>query len=198
MLQATERKRAILATSQQLFREKGYVSTSVRDIAKALDIEPASLYSHINTKEDILKITCFEMAEQFEKAIQEVNDIYFNADERLKMAIQLHVEILTANVDAAVVFIRDWRNLSPESKEEFIQMRNRYEEGIRKIIQDGIDEGNFEPIDVKIAALTILSSVNWIVEWYRDEGRLGPKEIAEKLSGFVLSGLKSGRPTQEF
>ena len=58
MLQTTERKREILSTSQKLFRENGYTTTSVRDIAKALNIEAASLYSHIESKEDILKLTC--------------------------------------------------------------------------------------------------------------------------------------------
>ncbi|MFY0645052.1 MAG: TetR family transcriptional regulator [Bacteroidia bacterium] len=198
MLQTTERKREILSTSQRLFKEKGYASTSVRDIAKALDIEPASLYSHIKTKEDILQITCFEMADKFHNAILEVNDIYFNADEKLKLAIKLHVEILTSNIDAAVVFIRDWRNLSPEAKAEFVEKRNTYEEGIRNIIEEGIKEGNFNDIDIKIAALAILSSVNWIVEWYRPDGKLGPNEIAEKLCNFVLSGLKSGKASQQF
>lgn len=198
MLQTTERKREILAKSLELFKEKGYASTSVRDIAKALSIEPASLYSHITTKEDILKISCFEMAEKFETAINEVNDIYFNAEERLRMAIKLHVDILTSNIDAAVVFIRDWRNLGEESKKKFIALRNTYEEGIRAIIKSGIEEGSFTETDVKFAALTILSSLNWIVEWYNEDGNLTPEEIANKLSDFVLSGLKKGKATQQF
>ena len=53
----TERKREILALSQSVLKEKGYAATSVRDIAKSLDMEPASLYSHFKSKEDILKIT---------------------------------------------------------------------------------------------------------------------------------------------
>lgn len=198
MLQTTERKREILSKSLELFKEKGYASTSVRDIAKALSIEPASLYSHITTKEDILKISCFEMAERFATAIDEVNDIYFNAEERLRMAIKFHVDILTSNIDAAVVFIRDWRNLGEESKEKFIALRNTYEEGIRAIIKSGIDEGTFKETDVKFAALTILSSLNWIVEWYKEDGNLTPEEIANKLSEFVLSGLKKGKATQQF
>lgn len=198
MLQTTERKREILSKSLELFKEKGYASTSVRDIAKALSIEPASLYSHITTKEDILKISCFEMAERFATAIDEVNDIYFNAEERLRMAIKFHVDILTSNIDAAVVFIRDWRNLGEESKEKFIALRNTYEEGIRAIIKSGIDEGTFKETDVKFAALTILSSLNWIVEWYKEDGTLTPEEIANKLSEFVLSGLKKGKATQQF
>jgi AcrR family transcriptional regulator len=186
----TERKKEILALSQSVLKEKGYAATSVRDIAKALDMEPASLYSHFKNKEDILKITCFEMADKFELAVKEVNDIYFNAEEKLRMAIKLHVEILTQNLDSALIFIRDWRNLTGKSLEQFVAKRNVYEEGFREIVQTGIDEGVFNETDKKFAALTILSSVNWIVEWYKPDGNLDAEQIAEKLSNFILSGLK--------
>ncbi|PCJ66918.1 MAG: TetR family transcriptional regulator [Bacteroidetes bacterium] len=186
----TERKKQILALSQSVLKEKGYAATSVRDIAKALNMEPASLYSHFKNKEDILKITCFEMADQFELAVKEVNDIYFNAEEKLRMAIRLHVEILTENLDSAIIFIRDWRNLTNESLDLFITKRNIYEVGFREIVQTGIDEGVFNETDKKFAALTILSSVNWIVEWYKPNGKLNAQEIADKLSDFILSGLK--------
>ena len=187
----TERKKEILAQSQSVLKEKGYAATSVRDIAKALDMEPASLYSHFKNKEDILKITCFEMADKFELAVKEVNDIYFNAEEKLRIAIKLHVEILTQNLDSALIFIRDWRNLTGTSLEKFIANRNSYEVGFREIVQTGIDEGVFNETDKKFAALTILSSVNWIVEWYKPDGNLNAEQIAEKLSDFILSGLKN-------
>jgi AcrR family transcriptional regulator len=186
----TERKKEILAAAQSVLQEKGYAATSVRDIAKALDMEPASLYSHFKGKEDILKITCFEMADKFELAVKEVNDIYFNAEEKLRMAIKLHVVILTENLDSAMIFIRDWRNLTDESLSQFIAKRNVYEEGFREIVQTGINEGVFNETDKKFAALTILSSVNWIVEWYKPNGNLNAEQIAEKLSDFILSGLK--------
>ena len=186
----TKRKKEILALSQSVLKEKGYAATSVRDIAKALDMEPASLYSHFKSKEDILKITCFEMADKFELAVKEVNDIYFNAEEKLRMAIKLHVEILTQNLDSALIFIRDWRNLTGTSLTQFTAKRNVYEEGFREIVQTGIDEGIFNETDKKFAALTILSSVNWIVEWYKPDGNLNAEQIAHKLSNFILSGLK--------
>lgn len=186
----TDRKRELLSSSQQVLKNKGYAATSVRDIAKALDMEPASLYSHFENKEDLLRLTCFEMADKFHLAIKEVNDIYFNAEEKLRMAIKFHVEILTENLNAAIIFIRDWRNLTGESLKQFIEKRNAYEEGIREIIQNGIDEGLFNETDKKFAALTVLSSVNWIVEWYKEDGNLNAEEIAEKLSNFILTGLK--------
>ncbi|MEY2925488.1 MAG: hypothetical protein RLZZ337_2038 [Bacteroidota bacterium] len=189
-LQMTERKREVIAEAQKVLKNKGFAATSVRDIAKALEMEPASLYSHFSSKEDILKITCFDMAEKFELAIKEVNDIYFNAEEKLRMAIKFHVEILTENLDSAIIFIRDWRNLTGKSLEQFIAKRNVYEAGIREIVQTGINEGVFNETDKKFAALTILSSVNWIVEWYNEDGSLSAEQIAEKLSNFILTGLK--------
>ena len=185
----TERKRQVLASAQRILKKKGYASTSVRDIAKALSMEPASLYSHFSSKEDMLKLTCFDMANKFENAINEINNLYFDGEQQLRMAIKQHVEILTFNLDSAIIFLRDWRNLSGESLDLFIQKRNTYEQGIQKIIQTGIDEGRFSEIDVKFATLTILSSVNWIVEWYNPEGNLNPTQIAQKLSDFILSGL---------
>ena len=186
----TNRKREILAQCQSILKEKGYAATSVRDIAKVLEMEPASLYSHFKNKEDILKITCFEMADKFELAVKEVNDIYFNAAEKLRMAIKLHVEILTQNLDSAIIFIRDWRNLTGDTFEQFVSKRNLYEEGFKEIVQTGIDEGVFKETDKKFATLTILSSVNWIVEWYKPNGTLSAEQIADKLSSFILSGLE--------
>ncbi|MDA0777835.1 MAG: TetR/AcrR family transcriptional regulator [Bacteroidetes bacterium] len=186
----TERKREILAASQNVLKEKGYAATSVRDIAKALSMEPASLYSHFKSKEDILKITCFDMADKLELGIAEVNDIYFNAEEKLRTAINLHVKVLTQNLNSAMIFIRDWRNLTGKSLDQFILKRNAYEAGFREIVQTGINEGIFNETDKKFAALTILSSVNWIVEWYKEDGSLSSEQIATKLSDFILSGLK--------
>lgn len=190
MLKDNSRKKDIIEVSQSLFKEKGYQATSVRDIAKALDMEPASLYSHLETKEDILEEICFGMAEKFLSAIDEVNDIYFDAELKVRMAVENHVNILTENMDAAVVFIREWRNLSDPKKSEFIAKRNRYEEGVREIVQTGIDELKFNEVDKGFAALAILSSVNWIVEWYSPEGKLTPKEIADRLTKFILTGLR--------
>ncbi|MDX5319822.1 MAG: TetR/AcrR family transcriptional regulator, partial [Bacteroidota bacterium] len=61
-------------------------------------------------------------------------------------------------------------------------------------LQTGIDENVFQEVDKKFAALNILSSVNWIVEWYRPKGKMTPEEIATKLSDFMLTGLQKKQP----
>src|SRR4051812_14579612 len=100
-----KRKEQILTAAAQLFKERGYAATSMRDIATKLNIEAASLYHHIKSKEEILEIICFGMADKFLAAIAEVNDIYFNAEEKLRMAIKYHVHIITANQEQSAVFL---------------------------------------------------------------------------------------------
>ena len=133
---------------------------------------------------------CFEMAEEFIKAMDEVNDIYFNGEQKLFQAVQNHIELLTQETDKAYVFVNEWRRLSKDSLQKFIELRDQYEHGFATIVQNGEDEGLFNEVDKKFAVLTILSSLNWIVEWYKEDGQMTPKEIANNLTQFILTGLK--------
>lgn len=183
------RKDQIIQTAAKLFKEKSYEAASMRDIASELGIEAASLYSHIKSKDEILELICFRKADEFSTALAEVNDIYFNAEEKLRMVIKNHVRIISSDLNSATVFLREWRYLSSEKLKEFVDMRHRYEKELRAIIQQGEDENVFETVDVKFATLTILSAVNWIVEWYKPGGSMSADEIADNLSDFILTGL---------
>jgi AcrR family transcriptional regulator len=184
------RKEQIFTVAREMIRQNGYQGTSMREIAGALQIEAASLYNHIAGKEDILRETCFGLADRFLNGIAEVNDIYFNAEEKLGMAVRNHIQILTQNLDASWVFIHEWRNLTGHHKTEFIALRDQYENEFMKILENGEQEGIFNEVNNKFAVLTILSSLNWVVEWYRASGAMSPAQIAEKLTEFILTGLK--------
>jgi TetR/AcrR family transcriptional regulator, cholesterol catabolism regulator len=184
------RKEQIIQIAERLFRDKGFMATSMRDIAGELDIEAASLYNHIKSKDEILETICFKMADQFLKAIDEVNDIYFNAEEKLRMAIRNHVSIICLDLNASSVFLHEWRHLNEPKLSEFISLRNKYENAFKAILENGVDENAFDVIDQKFAVLTILSALNWITEWYKPGGNMTPNEIADHLADFILTGLK--------
>ena len=137
-----------------------------------------------------LKAICFEIASEFIKSIYEVNDIYFDAEQKLRMAIESHILLLTQQTDKAYVFVNEWKKLKNGDLKEFIALRDVYQKGFETIVQNGEDEGLFNEVDQKFAVLTILSSLNWVVEWYSPEGSMSAKEIADKLTSFILSGLK--------
>ena len=85
---AHSRLNELIEKATKLFAEKGFVASSMRDLAHEMGIEAASLYSHIHSKEEMLEIICFKKADQFLAALDEVNDIYFNAEEKLRMVIK--------------------------------------------------------------------------------------------------------------
>lgn len=188
------RKEQIIHVAAELFSSKGYAGTSMRDIAEQMDMEAASLYNHISSKEEILHTICFSLADRFINAIEEVNDIYFNGEEKLRMMVKNHVNILTSSPQEAQVFLKEWRHLTGEHLQNFIQLRDAYETGIIELLKTGEQENVFSEVDKKFAALNILSSVNWIVEWYKADGKMNPDEIADKLCDFILTGLKKNQP----
>jgi AcrR family transcriptional regulator len=188
------RKIQILQEASALMRTKGYTSTTVRDIASSLNIEAASLYNHISSKEEILETICASLANQFETGILEINDIYFNATEKLRMAIESHILILTQDLNASYVFIHEWRNLGETALNEFVRRRDLYEKEFRDILFLGEQEGTFTDVDEKFVVITILSSLNSTIEWYKPNGQLSPKEVSNKLSDFILNGILNSKP----
>jgi AcrR family transcriptional regulator len=121
------RKEQIVNVAAKLFKQKGFVATSMRDLAAELGIEAASIYYHFKSKEELLEKICFDMADKFITNAREVNDIYFNAEEKLRMAIKFHIETITENQNQSSVFLSEWRNLSEPKLKLFRQLRQQYE-----------------------------------------------------------------------
>jgi TetR/AcrR family transcriptional regulator, cholesterol catabolism regulator len=188
------RKEQIIQKALEIMKERGFSGLTMRDLANSLGMEAASLYNHIASKDDLLERVCFGIATQLEEGILEVNDVYFNAVERLESAVRSHVNVLTQNLDASFVFVHEWRYLSTEAKSVFIKRRNHYEKEFRKILQLGIDEGAFEEVDPKFAVITLLSALNSLVDWYNKDGDLSPEDVSNHLFEFVCKAVD--KPSQ--
>ena len=184
------RKDQILDTAAHLFRQKGFANTTMRDLANDLGMEAASIYHHIKSKDELLENICFDMANKFISNAKEVNDIYFNAEEKLRLAIKLHVETITKNQNQSAVFLSEWRNLTEPKLSLFKQLRQQYENQFTIILMDGENEDIFDQVDKKFAVLSILSTINFVNEWYKPDGKMNAAQIAEKLSNFIMGGLR--------
>src|SRR5690606_37172878 len=92
-----DRKEQINEIAQNLFRTKGYAATSMRDLAKEIGIEPASIYSHVKSKEALLQKICFRIADDFFDALQNVLKKELSAEEKLSAAIDAHVAVILNN-----------------------------------------------------------------------------------------------------
>ncbi len=185
------KKKQVELTATELFQERGYAATSMRDMAQALGIEAASLYSHIKSKEEILQNICFRMAQNFFDAMEEAfAEEPATAQEKLTRAIVAHIKVITEDTSASAVFFSEWRHLSEPHLGEFLQMRERYEGIFYNILKEGVNNGEFIALDLKFSVLTILSALNWTHNWFKPSGKMSAEEIGKRLGFTMLNGLK--------
>jgi AcrR family transcriptional regulator len=190
------RRRQIEAVASSLFREQGYAGTSVRDIARGLAIQGASLYAHVASKEDVLWAIVRRAADQFEAAADEAERATLDASSpaRLEALVRAHVGVLTDDVGQASVFVREWRSLSTERRARMGARRDAYEGRWRVLIADGSRSGAFAPADPPLAATYLLTALNGIVTWYRPDGPLSPRAIAAEYVALSRRALGADRP----
>jgi AcrR family transcriptional regulator len=191
MIEAGARRREIDEVASELFHANGYAATSVRDIAKALDIQGASLYAHVASKEDVLWSIVDSTATAFERRAEEALEDVETSDpvDRLAALVEAHVETVTGEPERASVFVTEWRHLSPDRREQIRDRRDAYEQRFRGLIEDGIALGAFRQTDAAVAADFILSALNGIPAWYREDGRLSADRIADHFVDLALRSL---------
>ncbi|MBU6205896.1 MAG: TetR/AcrR family transcriptional regulator [Bacteroidetes bacterium] len=186
-----KRKDHINSAARNLFRERGYSATSMRDIASTVGIEVASLYNHIDSKESMLQQICFTMAEKFLAIIPLVKHLQERPEEQLKEAIRLHVLVITSHADESAVFVHEWKHLSEPHLSAFKKMRNNYEGFYRDLIRRGEELGLFKNIHEKFVMMVLFSSINWLYDYYKPNGKLNPSQISDIITDIFLNGIKN-------
>ncbi|HET7182325.1 MAG TPA: TetR/AcrR family transcriptional regulator [Candidatus Limnocylindrales bacterium] len=192
------RRQAIEDVASDLFREHGYAGTSIRDIARALSVQGASLYAHVTSKEDVLWAIVDRAATRFERAADAAEsnaEITHPGDpvEALAALVRAHVDVLTQDVGEASVFVHEWRALGADRRNAILQRRDTYQQRFRRRIEDGIAVGAFAMTDPAIAANTLLSALNGIATWYDPAGRMPADRIADLNVDLMLRMLEASR-----
>jgi AcrR family transcriptional regulator len=180
----------MLDLATELFARRGYEGTSVRAIADEMGIESGSLYSHIANKEEILLEIVERTAELFFKRAEAVLEAGGSAEGRLVGLAAAHLNVVHESRSAVRVYYEEWRQLDRARQRKVVALRDRYEGMFRQLIEEGIEREEFKPLDVESTTLVIMSVLNWSLNWYLPDGRLGPKELAADLLEVVLAGLR--------
>lgn len=190
------RKQEILEVAQRLISQDGYDGASMRQIAEELGIKTASLYSHYNSKDDMLWEIAIRCAHEFHAHVLPIEQMDASVEERLGKMVRMHAELIIRNIDAAAIFFYEWKHLEEgkEGRKAYYQGHiERYERAFINVIEEGIEQKIFREVPVKFMTYTLLNSINWIKNWYRPSGKMKVKEIADEFEAFVLNGLKSNK-----
>ena len=179
----------LLDAAAALFSQKGYSAASTREIAGILGIRKASLYYHIENKEDLLYAICKSSLEQIRRDVAAALEKVQDPLERTRTLIRAHVKSLVRDQVAHSVAVGEMHALSGARLKEVIALRDAYEELVRSVLQDARKAGALrDDISVKYLSLILLGLLNRVEMWYRRDGPLSPDQLARVFEAIFLTG----------
>ncbi|MEU4672773.1 TetR/AcrR family transcriptional regulator [Amycolatopsis sp. NPDC023774] len=188
---ATDYVTPIVEIAASLFARKGYHGTSMRDIGREVGVHAGSLYVHIQSKEDLLEAIVHSIMERSERDMEEILAAGGTATEQLRQVAARDLKLIGENKEFATVFFHEWRNLSEPRQQAVIDSRDRWETGLRRIITQGIETGEFREADPRIAGIALTSILNWAYVWYSPDGSLTTDELADRFADLLIEGLRA-------
>lgn len=194
----TEGRQLILDTAARLFREEGYASTSLRDIAAECGVTTGSLYHHFGSKEEIvtevLRIGVVRVSDEVRRAVMSL-DPSSDARAILHAAVHAHLRALLELQDYTSANVRIFGQIPSAIREKHIVVRDAYEGYWHKLLQRCASLGTFNPNrDLRLTRLFLINALNGSLEWYRPE-IASIEELAHELTELFLDGLTRNEDT---
>jgi TetR/AcrR family transcriptional regulator len=180
----------ILKAAARSFRQLGYHGATVEQIAGALQMKKGNLYYYFRDKEEIL-FACHQYSlDRLTRLLEEVTQTGLQPDEQLRRLIVAFVHTILDELHGTALFL-DLEALRPAHLKTVIARRDRFERGVRRILEDGIESGRFVAGNPKLLAFAVFGAVNWIPRWFNPGGPAGSEQIADVFAEFFIRGLTS-------
>jgi AcrR family transcriptional regulator len=183
------KREAVISAAAKAFKERGYHNTSLDDIAALLNVTKPTVYHYVGNKEEIL-FECFRAGlEQIKAAFSQQQPAPQSGRERLMGAMRGYAEAIAAEFGWCMVRAED-QDLSPAMSKRIKAQKSEIDQGIRRLISAGIQDGSIRDCDPKITAFALAGSLNWIAHWHREKDVLTPSEIAARFVEIFEDGLR--------
>jgi AcrR family transcriptional regulator len=184
-----DRRIEILKSAAAAFRRRGYHGASVDEIASALEMTKGNLYYYFENKEEIL-YACHDYSLDVLLALMaEVQSEPSTApDEKLRKLILAFIHTMLDELQGTALTL-DLQALSPALLKRIIAKRDRFDRGLREIIQQGIDQQLFRAGDPKMIGFAMMGAVNWITKWFDPAGPMSSEQIGQRFADYLVGGL---------
>ena len=183
------RRHEIFANTVHLFIENGFRETSMRQIANAAEMGKSSLYDYFKTKDEILLWAMEDEILDLTAAVQKIVAQSIPAIERLQQVMQRHLEYLLSSKDFYLKLSFEVQRLTMESQQRIQTKRHAYQDLIRQLIDEGIQEGAFRPIDSLLATRLLITALTPTVFTSRPTGT--PQAMLDTALDIIMKGIKA-------
>ncbi|MCA1982101.1 TetR/AcrR family transcriptional regulator [Nocardioides nematodiphilus] len=191
--EATNRRAELLRIAGDLFAEKGFRNTTVRDIADAAGILSGSLYHHFDSKESMVD----ELLQSFQSELFAAYDEILASEQPARAKIEAAVRLSFAAIDQhhaeVAIFQNEADQLGRLERFSYLADRNKQSREVwMTLLREGISSGALRAdLDLELAYRFVRDTVWVAVRWYRPGGDLTHDQVADQYLTILLDGIAS-------
>ncbi len=178
----------------ELFAERGFHGTGIRQLAQRAGGSSASLYHYMGTKEDLLVAL---MTESLERLVVDAEAVEATGEppaEQLAALVRLHVTAHATRPLETRVGDDEVHALSPRARDGVVALRDRYEQVWQRVIDAGLAAGELQTGQPAVARRALLEMCSGVARWFDPTGPLGLEELATEYVALAqrLLGVSPG------
>lgn len=186
----SETKARILDAAREMFAQKGFSGTSIRDIATASGMSNPTIYYHYTNKEGIILAL---VEEAYNMLVDELENSLVGTEDpltRFRLLLRAHLKVTRDLRSTVSIFnVTEHEKLTPETLAYSRKVqRDIFDLYIREL--ETLREAGLLRTDrTRILALNTAACINWLLRWFHDDGDLAFEEASEEIIEFVLHGM---------
>lgn len=190
------RREAILAHATELFDRKGYLNTSLDDVAQAVGLTREALYYYYRNRSEILLAIIEPQAAGLINGLKAIVDGAAPPAEKLRLAVRNHLERFDLHCLEMTITLRDGvMGTGDPVRGAMARIWKQYERMWIALVAQGQASGAFSKSgDPKMVAFGILGMCNWLARWYDPKKKTSIDEIIRTFSDLVSHGLVASLP----
>ncbi len=185
------KREIIIGHAAKLFKEKGYKAASMRELAALVGVEAASLYNHIESKNDLLNEICMNVAKRYTSNIENIENDNTNIITKIEMLLRFHVNEMMECYEEVYVTDHDWRNMDEPLLTEYREMRRNYRKRFAAIVQKGIDLKEVKPLDANSAVMIFINAMGAVDQWHRIVHKVNSKDLEDNIITILVDGIRN-------
>ena len=179
----------ILAAAVELFAQYGYHAATMRDIARLSGIQAASIYYHYASKQALLVEIMDTHMRNLNANLQRIAQESAPIEQRLHEAIANHIRLHTTYKAEFFIIDTEIRALEEGQRGPILALRDQYERQLQELLREGMEQGVFRQVDIKVASYALIAMCTEVATWFRPDGRLSVQQVIDLYTQMITDGL---------
>ena len=183
------KQQVLFDTAATLFAQKGYLGTSISDLAQAMELQKGSLYHYFKSKEELL----FKLLDQYISSalveIEKICTLDITPSDKLKQFMLFYIGFYAGDRDRLVLLINDIDKLGEVYRKQVVEKERRYYRALTGIFSQLQDAGIMKPMPSAVAAYAFFGMVHYTCNWFQQDGKITATELGAMFLEIFTKGV---------